>query len=46
MDTYLPAEYLKLRDELEDWRDATRAEPRNEHATDSDDDPDPSWQVL
>jgi hypothetical protein len=45
MDLYLPADYLRLREELPDWRDtetdhgATRAPAQEEPA-------DPSWQAL
>ena len=46
MDLYLPADYLSLREELDDWRDAPSAEPQKTRPTDTDDDPDPLWQVL
>ncbi|HMM56409.1 MAG TPA: hypothetical protein PKD77_02295 [Rudaea sp.] len=46
MDLYLPADYLSLREELDNWRDAPCAEPKNSRAEDANDDPDPTWQVL
>ena len=46
MDLYLPADYLSLREELDDWRDAPCAEPQKTRATDTDEDTDPYWQVL
>ncbi|MBS0571545.1 MAG: hypothetical protein JSS28_13105 [Proteobacteria bacterium] len=45
MDLYLPADYLSLREELDDWRDA---EP--EHGATTAPEPgepvDPTWQTL
>jgi hypothetical protein len=46
MDLYLPADYLSLREELDDWRDAASVEAQKIRTTDTNDDPDPSWQVL
>lgn len=46
MDLYLPADYLSLREELDDWRDAPSSEPQKTRFTDTDDEPDPFWRVL
>ncbi|MGH8041112.1 MAG: hypothetical protein ACREPN_03595 [Rudaea sp.] len=53
MDLYLPADYLRLREELPDWRDAPAVcvtlplAPETAHATtDSGDSADPLWQPL
>jgi hypothetical protein len=45
MDLYLPADYLRLREAIDDWRDndcahdVAAARPQNEPA-------DPTWQTL
>lgn len=52
MDLYLPADYLRLREDIDDWRDApqsreiemlSRREPEALQQTDS---VDPSWRPL
>ena len=45
MDLYLPADYLRLREELPDWRDS-ELEP-GAFATPPQEEPtDPTWQTL
>ncbi|MHB8447805.1 MAG: hypothetical protein ACYC7G_07270 [Rudaea sp.] len=52
MDLYLPADYLSLREELDDWRDAPSAReietspPREYEAARQNDSVDPSWKTL
>lgn len=52
MDLYLPADYLNLREELDDWRDApssreTETSPLREYeAARRNDSVDPSWKTL
>jgi hypothetical protein len=52
MDLYLPADYLNLREELPDWRDApssgaTETSPWREYeAARQTDSVDPSWKTL
>ena len=52
MDLYLPADYLSLREELDDWRDApsnreTETPTSREYeAARQTDSVDPSWKTL
>ena len=52
MDLYLPADYLSLREELHDWRDAPSSvdaelsPPREDEAARQTDSVDPSWKTL
>lgn len=51
MDLYLPADYLILREELDDWRDAPACRyaeaPHRKHDTDRQtDSADPNWKTF
>jgi hypothetical protein len=50
MDLYLPADYLRLRDELDDWRDALYAPCESGRPADTAVPPaesiDPDWQAI
>jgi hypothetical protein len=51
MDLYLPADYLNLREELDDWRDApacrhAEAPQHERNAQQQNENVDPSWLTL
>ena len=52
MDLYLPADYLRLREGLDDWRDAPanreiESPPQREHPLERQaDGVDPSWKTI